>query len=212
MRVATSKSRPGVTLIEVMIFSAIGVGLLGIFYSFFSGSHKKTQQMTFKAKGTQDAHLFLQRLRGELKEAVVDEQHPLRLLNVGSVEKCGVRFWRVEDAPSPSQYSISQVTYLLDPKKRIVTRNGKRASKARICKLRFEKVDRKPGPSTENSGGNFLLIAATGIPDELAHKDIDDIPANQRSTLMAAVGLYGKTLAEIYKYWAPLRSIGPLQK
>lgn len=198
--------RRGLTVLELLIMSAIGVMLLGMFWSFFTQSHSDTQQMSQKLKSFQGGYLLIERLEGDLRQMVYSKgDMPLVIGDEGK----SIRFYRCDPGlTKPDDIRLKECKYRWDPDTRRVYLNDKAILSTRFLDMRFELDERDP-KATPPREGNLLRITVKGVAEELAKKDPSEIPENKTTTLVAAVELQSKTSSEVHEYWFTPKSLRP---
>ncbi len=198
--------RRGLTVLELLIMSAIGIMLLGMFWSFFTQSHSDTQQMSQKLKSFQGGYLLIERIESDLRQLLFSKgTYPVTVSDEGRM----LTFYRTDlKRTQPDSVYLTKMVYRYDAASREVFLNDKRILSTRFLDVRF-RLDERDLKATPPREGNVMRITVKGVSAELAKKDASDIPENKTATLVTAVSLQSKTLAEQHEYWWTHTSIRP---
>ena len=196
--------RRGFTVLEVLIMSVVALFLLGIVYSIFSQSTNEATKMSRKLQSLQAAHLLLERLESDLKQAYYQKgKYHLSISNHRKGKANRLTFHRAEAATVPptkeSATNLKKLVYAYDPKSAKVTINGKDFGAGRFKRVRFEYNWSYPG--------DHLTVTVTGVPDELAKTSIEKIDPRQMATVVATIAFRNRAMQRSYATWARRASL-----
>jgi hypothetical protein len=204
--------RRAFTLVEVTVMGAVAIMLLGIFYSLFVSSSMDSQKLSRKLQSIQAAHLLLERLEDDLKQAVyVRGTFDMQVFNHGTGSANAVVFYRVDPrvaspADGGTSVKVERVEYVWDPLSCKVVVNGKAFAGGLFKRLEFRYTEGTPAAEPPVYA-DYLTVTVTGIPDEDAKRKIEDIDLRELTTLVASFSFRARAMARAYEPWTPVAGL-----
>jgi len=181
--------------------------LLGVVYSFFISSSKDGQKMNRKLQAIQAGHLLLERLENDVKQAVyVKGMYDMQVFSHQGGNDNAVVFYRVDAGGPPTgsadgqQLKVERVEYIFSPVTARVYINGRPFPGGLFKRVafRYDKGDPDAAPPRY---ADTLTAVVSGIPDELARKDISQIDDRELSTLVSTYSYRPRAVATAYGAW-----------
>ena len=205
--------RRGFTLLEVMIMSAVGLMLLGVVYSFFVSSSTDSTKMNRKLQSVQAVHLLFERLGNDMKQAFhIKGLYDLKVGDSQGGHRNAVTFYRLDpncDFPeggNASRVKIERMEYVYSPVTARVYINGKPFTGGIYKKVLFEYEPGNPEADPPRFK-DCLTVTVTGVPDELADRDISEIDGRSLSTLVCSFAFRPRAVQRVYREWNTYRAI-----
>lgn len=118
------RARRGTTLIEVTVFMAVGIVVLGGAWSFFSSSIRKGKATDVKVESVQANLLLARRLEKDLHRLYEDTNHLMKTNKVAG-SRFTFEFWRTVETPPGAAWDrlqVEKVTYRFDSTRKRVYR------------------------------------------------------------------------------------------
>ena len=199
--------RRAFTLIEVIIMSVVGLMLLGIVYSIFISSSKDSAKMNRKLQAIQAGHLLLERLENDIKQAFyLKGVYDLQVMNHQGGFGNAVAFYRLDpkaELPGSGEgkpVKVERIEYIFSPVTARVYINGKPFTTGLFKRVEFSY---KPSNIKANPPvyADTLTVTVTGIPDELAKKDISEIDERDLATLVSTYSFRARAIKTAYPAW-----------
>jgi type II secretory pathway pseudopilin PulG len=130
------------TLLEVLIMSAVGLGLVAIVYSFFVSSTRDNARSGKKLQSVQTAAIFFDRLQNDISQAFyLRGRYEPKIITVNSKPQ-GLSFYRIVSKSFPpdkhNPIEIEKVTYQFAESTSQMCVNGKPLSIGRFKFVAFE--------------------------------------------------------------------------
>ncbi len=181
--------------------------LLGIVYSFFVSSSKDSAKMNRKLQAIQAGHLLLERLENDIKQAFyLKGVYDLQVMNHQGGIGNAVSFYRLDpkaELPGTGEgkpVKVERVEYIYSPVTARIYINGKPFSTGLFKRVNFSYVpsDHKVTPPVY---ADTLTVTVTGIPDELAKKDISEIDERDLATLVSTYSFRPRAVKTAYSSW-----------
>ncbi len=168
MKPAATGSRrgklPGFTLVELVIFSALGAVVIGAVYLLFSASSRSGGRMEEKLVGVQSAQILLEYLRSDLLAAVVAPGKPVRVESIADGQRNRLSFERcVAPESENGPPGTRRVSYFFDPERHQVLRDGEPLLAGTFAAVSF---DWQPAEEAGTAPPDVLTVTVTTAPPE----------------------------------------------
>ncbi len=192
----------GLSLVELVIMSALGAVVLGAIYLLFSAGSRQGSQMEKRLRSVQASQILLEYLASDLKAAHVGTSYPIRVESIAGARKNRLTFF-VHDRNSDDggDLPITRRVYLYDPVTHGVTRDGVSISFPIFSEVRFlwKPASTEGSPALE---GDTLTVVITAAPSDKLDSG-DELEARDLTTFVETVTVtpYRKTAA--LRWWTP---------
>lgn len=192
------RARAGHSLLEIVMFAAIGSMVLYIGYELFVGSAKQGRDLDTKLKAVQASQLLLERLERDLKHLVYEEGR--YTLEVGEDGR-RVRFYMFDGHGQDLTDGVIPIhlrEYLFDPGSSRVMIDGEPYVSAYFRQVLFELGNAGSDPSRPRP---VLTMRVGGVADERAGLPEDDLDLRTRADFVSSVGLSAIAAVERTPQW-----------
>ena len=198
-------------MVEIMVMSGVGLVLLGIFYSFFIQSTSDSKSMGQKLQAIQGAHLLLEHLENDVKQAFyLKNVYDVQVFDWQGGVANGLSFHRVDSSePPPSkggQLKLERVEYVFDPRAARVMVNGRPFASGMFKRVEFSFTPGAPMADPPKYA-DYLTVTVTGVPDELASRDISVIDVRSLATLVSTFSFRNRAIKEANPSWTLQRGL-----
>ena len=195
------------TLIEVLIMSVVALMLLGIVYSFFVSSSTDSAKMNRKLQAIQAGYFLLERLENDIKQAFcLEGVYDVKVYDRQGGQANALAFYRLAaqgelpEAGEVEALRVERVEYFYSPLTSKIYINGKAFSTGLFKRLEFEYKESDPKASPPVYG-DTVTVTVTGIPEELAKFDVEEIDERELSTLVATYSFRPMAIKSVYSHW-----------
>ncbi len=190
--------RRAFTLLEIVMFSAIGGGVMYIAYNIFVASAKQGVNLDAKLKAVQGAQLLLERLERDLKHMVFEQgRYELSVSEDGS----RVRFYMFDGHGADMADGVIPIhlrEYRFDPALSRVMIDNEPYAPAFFRAVEFQ-LGSAGGAGTQDRP--VLTMRVGGVADELAGLPEANLDLKTRSDFVSSVGLEAVAAARRTPRW-----------
>ena len=203
--------RRGVSLVEIGIFLPIGLMVVGLAWTFFSGSAKTQRRADAKLQGVQANLLLAMQLERDLEALYETPQYQLGI----SPDKRALQFWRCQEGSPEEDWDplpIERITYQFDPASsrvfRTVGDGQPKALHGFFDRVHFH-ANQPKSPDDADVGAPLPLTGtvyfwSVAIPQEDFEKPAHERDPFRASTLFSAVSRKWYTGRHSYPFWNPV--------
>ena len=190
--------RRGFTLLEILMFSAVGMVVLYIGYEVFVSATKQGIDLDTKLKAVQGSQMLLERLERDLKHMVYEEgKFELEVSDEGDL----VRFYVYDGYDrdlTDGEIPVHRREYRFDPSVSRVFIDGAPYNFAYFRAIEFSLDDVGNGEAGQRP---ILTMRVGGVADDRAQLPEEMLDLKTRADFVSSVGLSAIAIAKRNPYW-----------
>ncbi|MBI3894100.1 MAG: hypothetical protein HY303_21485 [Candidatus Wallbacteria bacterium] len=197
-------TRRGMTIVELVVMSAVAAVVLATVYLLFSAGSRHGNRMDEKLRGVQAAQILLEYLTADLKAALVNASRQVRVESIAEGSRNRLSFDRYDGERSRHHFGgylpVKHCVYQFEQKTHKVLRDGEPMPVGSFASVSFVLTHAQPDASPALLGETVTVLMTTAPIEQLERGEVD---ARSSSTFVATIAYPSISPLDPLHTWLP---------